>query len=160
MSVGDDLQNVVQTCCVFVVDENETTRAALRFMLLGYSETHEMASVEAALVTGKQWRPDLVIVSALLVARSDLVLLHQLRAVWPGVKLLVICEAAEDECHAAALAAGADDTLMRPFMVDAVRRKMDRLLGRQQDEPRHSADKRLTLPHGPAVDHTVHIGHH
>ena len=160
MSVGDDLQNLVQTCCVFVVDENETTRAALRFMLLGYSETHEMVSVEAALVTGKQWRPDLVIVSALLVARSDLVLLHQLRAVWPGVKLLVICEAAEDECHAAALAAGADDTLMRPFMVDAVRRKVDRLLGRRQDEARHSGRTRLAPPQVPAAELGAHIGHH
>lgn len=160
MQSGDDLQLVVQTHCVFVVDENETTRAALQFMLFGDYEVHEMASVDTALIIGKERQPDLFVVNARLVACSDLVLLHQLRAVWPGVKCVVICEAADDECHAAALAAGADDTLMRPFMVDSVRRKLDALLGRLRDEPLVAADTRLALPQVPAVDHAVYISHH
>jgi len=131
MQIGVEAQRAVENRRVFVLDEDEINRTVLQFMLADDNETHEFATVDAALEKGLQWQPDLVLVSALLVARDGAELLHNLRAAWPGVKLLVICEAADDECTAAAMAAGANDTLARPFKVEPVRRKVDRHLGRK-----------------------------
>jgi DNA-binding response OmpR family regulator len=131
MQIGVEAQRAVENRRVFVLDEDEINRTVLQFMLADDNETHEFATVDAALEKGLDWQPDLVLLSAMLVIRDGVELLHNLRSAWPGVKLLVICEAADDESIAAAMAAGADDTLTRPFKVEPVRRKVDRHLGRK-----------------------------
>ena len=124
-----DARPVVRTHCVFVIEEDEVTRAALQFMLPGGNETYEMADIASVLPLGRQRPPDLILVGESVIVRNTRALLHQLRAVWPDLKCLVICESGDDECQAAARAVGADDTLTRPFKPEVVRRKVDGLLG-------------------------------
>jgi DNA-binding response OmpR family regulator len=131
MQIGVEAQRAVENRRVFVLDEDEINRTVLQFMLADDNETHEFGDLATALAKGEQWPPDLVLISALQVAREGAGLLGRLREAWPGVKLLVICEAAEDDCAVAATAAGADDCLTKPFKVEPVRRKVDRHLGRK-----------------------------
>jgi CheY-like chemotaxis protein len=131
MQIGVEAQRAVENRRVFVLDEDDINRTVLQFMLADDNETHEFATVDAALEKGLQWQPDLVLLGASLLARDGAELLHNLRGAWPGVKLVVLCDAADDGVAAAAVAAGADDTLARPFKVEPVRRKVDRHLGRQ-----------------------------
>lgn len=131
MQIGVEAQRAVENRRVFVVDEDEIHRAALQFMLADENETHEFATVLAALAKGEQWPPDLVLLGASLAAQGGTDLLLRLRGAWPEVKLMVICETADIACIAAAKATGADDALARPFRLESVRRKTDRLLGRK-----------------------------
>ena len=124
MRMGTGVQRAIKNRRVFVLDEDEINRTVLQFMLADDNETYEFTSVGSALKRGLRLRPDVVLISALLVAREGRELLHKLRVTWPGVKLVVICKAADEECEAAALAAGADDCLARPFMLEPVRRKL------------------------------------
>jgi DNA-binding response OmpR family regulator len=131
MQIGVEAQRAVENRRVFVLDEDEINRTVLQFMLADDNETHEFATIDAALEKGLDWQPDLVLLSAAFVIRDGTELLHNLRSAWPGVKLLVICEADDAESIAAVMAVGADDTLTRPFKVEPVRRKVDRHLGRK-----------------------------
>ena len=125
MPIGTEVQRAIKGRRVFVLDEDEINRTVLQFMLEHDNETYEFTSVGSALKRGLRLRPDVVLISALLVAHEGRELLHKLRVTWPDVKLVVICEAADEECEAAAMAAGADDCLARPFMLEPVRRKVD-----------------------------------
>jgi len=131
MQIGVDAQRAVENRRVFVIDEDEINRAALQFMLADENEAHEFAAVEAALAKGEQWPPDLVLLGTTLVAQGGAPLLVRLRSAWAGVRLLAICETGDVACISAARAMGADDALARPFKLETVRRKTDRLLGRQ-----------------------------
>ncbi|BAP88479.1 response regulator receiver protein [Burkholderiales bacterium GJ-E10] len=130
MQIGVDAQRAVENRRVFVIDESEIDRAALQFMLADENETHEFASVQAALEKGEAWPPDLALIGTSVTGKGGAALLHRLRATWPGIKILVVSETADIAGIAAAKAAGADDALARPFKLETVRRKVDRLLGR------------------------------
>ena len=125
MRKATEVQRAIKSRRVFVLDGDEINRTVLQFMLEGDNETYQFTSVGSALKRGLRLRPDVVLISALLVAHEGRELLHKLRVTWPDVKLVVICEAADEECEAAALAAGADDCLARPFMLEPVRRKVE-----------------------------------
>lgn len=128
MQIGVEAQRAVENRRVFVLDEDEINRTVLQFMLADDNETHEFATLDAALEKGRQWPPDLVLLGAALAARP---MLDELRAAWPKVKLLAILAQADGEAAEAAMAAGADDTLAGPFEVESVRRKVDGHLGRK-----------------------------
>jgi len=131
MQIGVDAQRAVENRRVFVIDEGEVDRAALQFMLADENETHEFATVQAAVVKGGDWPPDLVLLGASLLAagRGDLV--QGLRRAWPAVKVIAVCDTADIASVADAKSTGADDALPRPFTLENVRRKVDRLLGRR-----------------------------
>lgn len=130
MQIGVDAHRAVENRRVFVIDEGEIDRAALQFMLADENETHEFATVDAAMAKGQDWQPDLVLLGASLLARGRAGLVPELRRAWPGVKVIAVCETADIASVAAAKASGADDALPRPFKLEHVRRKVDRLLGR------------------------------
>ncbi len=131
MQIGVEAQRAVENRRVFVVDEDDINRTVLQFMLADDNETHELDSVAAADAKGAEWKPDLIIVSAALVAKTGDSHVSHWRAAWPEIKVLVICEACDDACVTAAKTAGADDTLTRPFKLEVVRRKVDLWLGRK-----------------------------
>ncbi len=133
MQIGVEAQRAVENRRIFVIDDDEISRAALQFMLADENETHEFASIEAALAKGEAWRPDLVLLGSTLVAQGGAALPERLRSYWPLVKLLAVCDTADIACVAAAKATGADDALARPFKLETVRRKVDRMLGRKVD---------------------------
>jgi len=130
MQIGVDAQRAVENRRIFVIDESEIDRAALQFMLADENETHEFATLEAAMAKGQIWPPDLVLLGASLLAKGRAELVRGLRCAWPAVKVIAVCETADIASVAAAKAAGADDALPRPFKLENVRRKVDRLLGR------------------------------
>lgn len=128
MQIGVEAQRAVENRRVFVVDADDISRTALQFMLADDNETHEFATLDAAIAKGRQWPPDLFLIGGPLFAADGAALAARLRTNWPGIKVLAICDA---DHAAAALALGADDAVTRPFKMEAVRRKVDRHLGRK-----------------------------
>ena len=76
MQIGVETAKAVDQRRVFVVDEDEITRAALQFMLHDEIETHELATPEEAYAKGVDWlKPDVVLLGVgVTVATTCLVL--------------------------------------------------------------------------------------
>src|SRR6266568_9318625 len=55
MQIGVETSKAVDQRRVFVVDDDEITRAALQFMLHDEIETHELATPEEAYAKGVEW---------------------------------------------------------------------------------------------------------
>jgi len=111
---------------IFLIDPDVVNRSAVYYMIADANETYELDSVADLAGMSARLVPDLVIVSALLVAKHGKALIQGWRIAWPGVKVLVVCEDCDNGCVVAAKAAGANDTLQRPFKLEAVRRKVER----------------------------------
>ena len=126
MEIGADIKHLPGSQRIFLIDRDMVNRSALYFMISADNEIHEFERIADAAETGGRLIPDLVIVNALLVAEHGKALIQGWRAVWPRVKVLLICEACDTECVTAARTAGAVDTLQRPFRRDEVRRKASR----------------------------------
>jgi len=129
MQIGVELSKAVQNRRIFVVDDDEIFRAALQFMLHDDYETHEIGSVDAALAKAKEWRPDLLLVAESIVRAHGTVLLARFREEIPGVKILVIVEAAADGFGKECIVAGADGVIAKPLKIEFVRQKVDALFG-------------------------------
>ena len=62
MQIGVETSKAVDQRRVFVIDDDEITRAALQFMLHDEIETHELTSPEEAYEKGVGWlKPDVVL---------------------------------------------------------------------------------------------------
>lgn len=112
---------------VFIIDDDDVDRSVLQFMLGGDREAGEFERIDAA-ERHACWPADLVVVAATLVAGGGPKLIARWRVLWPEMKIFVICEGCDDDCVVAALHAGADDTLTRPFRMDFVRHKIEQAL--------------------------------
>lgn len=132
MQIGVESSRAVENKRVFVVDGDEITRAALQFMLHDENETHELASVEKALAKGREWRPDLVLLGLPIVENTGVGVLADLAARFPGVKILVVADSDQDPLAKTCLDAGAHAVLGKPLTIEAVRYKVDVLLGRRK----------------------------
>jgi DNA-binding NtrC family response regulator len=131
MQIGVETSRAVDNKRVFVVDSDEITRAALQFMLHDENETHELVSLEAAYAKGAEWKPDLVLLGLDIVRSRGINVLAEIGARLPGARLLLVADGVADDLAKTALAAGAHGLLKRPFTVESVRQKVDRLLGRR-----------------------------
>ena len=130
MKIDIETKPVVSGHRIFLIDPDVINRSPLYFMISDANETYEFDSIaDVADMNGRQV-PDLVIVNASLVAKCGKALIQGWRSAWPQVKVLLICEACDNECIIAAKAAGADDTLQRPFKRDDVLRKVERWMER------------------------------
>ena len=125
MQIGVDSQRAVDNKRVFVIDDNEVTRAALQFMLADENETHEFAAIAPALAKALAWPPDLILLGGGLLA--DAALLEPLKGSARAPKLLLVCD--EAERHAAA-ATDIDGILLKPLRLEKVRSRVDAALGR------------------------------
>jgi CheY-like chemotaxis protein len=132
MQIGVELSKAVQNRRIFVVDDDEIFRAALQFMLHDDYETHEIASVDAALTKAKEWRPDLLLVAESIVRAHGAALLARLGEEIPGVKILVVVEAAVDGFGKECIEAGADGAIAKPLKIEFVRQKVDALFGNRK----------------------------
>lgn len=130
MQIGVETSRAVDNKRVFVVDDDEITRAVLQFMLHDENETHEVPDVETALRKSAQSAPDVILLGAGLLRRHGLPVLDTFKASVPGVKLLLVGESESDPIIADGLRYGADAALAKPLTVEATRKKVDRLLGR------------------------------
>lgn len=132
MQIGVEASRAVENKRIFVVEQDEVTRAALQFMLHDENETHEVRDLETAYRKGRSSRPDLILLGVSIVRERGLKTLEEIKNVLPGVKLILVGGADEGPAPDSALRAGADDVLVKPLRIEAVREKVDRHLGRKR----------------------------
>lgn len=131
MQIGVETSKAVDQRRVFVVDEDEVTRAALQFMLHDEIETHELATLEEAYDKGGGWlKPDVVLLGASILTERGTGLLGDVTAKFPGVRVLIVCDRSQEAVAVEGMKAGAHGTLVKPLTLEAVRKKVDTVLGR------------------------------
>ena len=131
MQIGVETSKAVDERRVFVVDEDEITRAALQFMLHDEIETHELATPEEAYEKGTGWlAPHVVLLGvSWLKTRGD-ALIGEIKARFPGVRILIVCDKADEAIAVGGMKAGAHGAVVKPLTLEGVRKKVDTVLGR------------------------------
>ncbi len=136
MQIGVETAKAVDQRRVFVLDEDEIVRAALQFMLHDEIETHEIASVEEAYEKGVGWlKPDVILLGASVLKSRSLSLLAELAERFEGVRILIVCDKIDEALAVEAMKRGAHATLLKPLKIEAVRQKVDTVLGRGGAKP-------------------------
>jgi DNA-binding NtrC family response regulator len=131
MQIGVETAKAVDQRRVFVVDEDEIIRAALQFMLHDEIETHELASLEDAYDKGRGWlAPDVILLGVSIVAKRGAEVIAEIAGRYPEVRVLIVTGRDEEATAIAAIKAGAHGALVKPLTLEAVRRKVDTILGR------------------------------
>lgn len=130
MQIGVETSRAVENKRVFVVDDDDITRAVAQFMLQDDNETHDLASLADAYVKAERGRPDLLLLGLSIVEAGGPELLRSIAGRWPDTRILLIAEAAQDGVAIGYLKAGAHGVLAKPFTVESIRRKVDIQLGR------------------------------
>lgn len=128
MQIGVDSIKAVDNKRIFVVDDDEITRAVLQFMLHDENETHDLQSLDAALAKSVDWKPDLLILGAGVVNENGVGILESLKSMIPGLSILLVAEANQLPFAAACLKSGADAIVAKPLTIEIVRGKVDTLL--------------------------------
>ncbi len=132
MQIGVDSNKAVDNKRVFVVDTHDITRAILQFMLHDENETHDLPSLEAALTKSTQWKPDLILLGLGIIQEHSTAILADIKGRIEGVKILLVAENADDPIVRDCLTSGADGLLLKPLTIQAVRKKVDAMLGRRR----------------------------
>lgn len=131
MQIGVESAKAVDQRRVFVIDEDEVTRIALQFMLHDEIETHELATLEDAYAKGVEWlKPDIVMLGVSFVKQLGMGLIGEIKSRFGPVSIVIVCEKAEEAVAVEALKAGAHAALVKPLTLDAVRKRVDTILGR------------------------------
>jgi len=136
MQIGVETAKAVDQRRVFVVDEDEIIRAALQFMLHDEIETHELGSLEEAYAKGQGWlAPDVILLGVSIVAARGVDVVAEITGRYPAVRILIVTGKEDEATAIAALKAGAHGALVKPLTLEAVRRKVDTILGREGGAP-------------------------
>ena len=131
MQIGVETSKAVDQRRVFVVDEDEITRSVLQFILHDEIETHELASPEEAYEKGQGWlSPHVVLLGVSLIQKRGVELVGQMIEKFPGVRILIVCDKSEEGLAVEAMKAGAHGAMVKPLTLEAVRKKVDTILGR------------------------------
>jgi DNA-binding NtrC family response regulator len=131
MQIGVETAKAVDQRRVFVVDEDEITRAALQFMLHDEIETHELATPEEAYEKGVDWlRPDVVLLGVSFLKARGAGLVGDIGAKFPGVRILIVTDKSDEATAVEAMKAGAHGAVVKPLTLEGVRKKVDTILGR------------------------------
>ena len=136
MQIGVETSKAVDNKRVFVVDSDEITRAALQFMLHDEIETHELATPEEAYEKGVDWlRPHVVLLGVSFLKQRGVALVGELAARFPNVRILIVCDKSDEAIAIEGMKAGAHGALVKPLTLEAVRKKVDTILGRGGGAP-------------------------
>jgi CheY-like chemotaxis protein len=130
MQIGVESSRAVDNKRLFVVDDDEITRAALQFMLHDENEAHEVPDVPSALRKSEQMKPDVILLGAGLVRKEGAEVVNLLKSRIPGMKLLLVADSDSDPLVNECRQHGADAVLLKPITIEATRKQVDRLLGR------------------------------
>lgn len=131
MQIGVETAKAVDQRRVFVVDEDEITRAALQFMLHDEIETHELTSPEEAYAKGVDWlKPDVLLLGVSFLKSRGPGLIGELTAKFPGVRILVVTDRSDEATAVESMKAGAHGAVVKPLTLEGVRQKVDTILGR------------------------------
>jgi DNA-binding NarL/FixJ family response regulator len=136
MQIGVETAKAVDQRRVFVIDEDEVTRAALQFMLHDEIETHELATPEEAYEKGVGWlKPDVVLLGVSFLKNRGPGLIGELAAKFPDVRILVVTDKSDETTAIEGMKAGAHGAVVKPLTLEAVRKKVDTILGRAGAAP-------------------------
>ncbi len=136
MQIGVETAKAVDQRRVFVLDEDEIVRAALQFMLHDEIETHEIASIQEAYEKGVGWlKPDVVLLGASFLTSNGVSILKELAERFAGVRILIVCDKADEALSVDAMKHGAHGILVKPLKIENVRQKVDTVLGRGGAKP-------------------------
>lgn len=131
MQIGVETSKAVDQRRVFVIDEDDITRAALQFMLHDEIETHELATPEEAYAKGTDWlMPHVVLLGVSFLKQRGPGLIGEVVDRFPGVRILIVTDKSEEATALEGLKAGAHGALVKPLTLEAVRKKVDTILGR------------------------------
>ena len=131
MQIGVETAKAVDQRRVFVVDDDEITRAALQFMLHDEIETHELATPEEAYAKGTDWlKPHVVLLGVSFLKERGTGLVAEMLKRFPGVRVLIVCAKADEAVAVEGLKAGAHGAVVKPLTLESVRKKVDTILGR------------------------------
>ena len=131
MQIGVETSKAVDQRRVFVIDEDDVTRAALQFMLHDEIETHELATPEEAYEKGIDWLiPHVVLLGVSFLKQRGSGLISEVASRFPGVRILIVTDKSEEATALEGLKAGAHGALVKPLTLEAVRKKVDTILGR------------------------------
>lgn len=131
MQIGVDSQRAVENKRVFVIDSDDISSMALQFMLADECETHVLPDLARALDKGRDWPPQLVLLGAGILALEGTAAVTRLKERHADLKIMIVCDSADEAPVVQALALGANATLLRPLKLETVRRKVDAQLGRR-----------------------------
>jgi len=144
MQIGVDNDRRVENKRVFIIDNDGITGSILQFMLEDDNETHEFANTEDAFAASEKTVyqktelsiPQMVIVGTNILAERGADHLKEIAAKFPEAKIVVIADNNDDPIAKQCMAkgGGAHGALIKPLTVEAVRRKVDMLLGRLKAE--------------------------
>ena len=136
MQIGVETSKAVDQRRIFVVDRDEITRAALQFMLHDENETHELATIEEAYEKGTGWLvPDVLILGVGFVEERGTALIGEIAERYPAARILIVTGLEQEATALEALKAGAHGALVKPLRLEAVRQKVDTILGRPGGAP-------------------------
>ncbi|GGN42236.1 MAG: hypothetical protein CMH85_07010 [Novosphingobium sp.] len=136
MQIGVETSKAVDQRRIFVVDEDEITRAALQFMLHDEIETHELCSLAEAYDKGQDWLlPDVFILGMSILKAHGIGVISEIAKNYPSARVLIVAGMEDEELGLAALKAGAAGALLKPLKIEAVRQKVDTILGRAGAAP-------------------------
>jgi CheY-like chemotaxis protein len=130
MQIGVETSRAVENKRIFVVDDDDITRAVLQFMLQDENETHDLPSLADAYRKGEQAAPDLILLGTSVIARDGPGVLAAIATRWSDVRILVVAERGEEISDRIPLQGAAHGVVNKPLTLEAVRRKVDIQFGR------------------------------
>jgi DNA-binding NtrC family response regulator len=131
MQIGVESARAVENKRVFVIDNDEITRAILQFMLHDENETHELANMNEAYEKAAEWKPDVILLGLGVVQEHGETLVGEIRGRIPGAKIAIVADTSTNPAAQSCLKQGAQSILAKPFTIENVRRKVDIMLGRR-----------------------------
>lgn len=139
---------------ILVVDDEPQITRVLRHSLAAHGyDVRTAADGESALDTLKDFRPDLVITDLQMPEMSGLDLCREIRAL-SQIPILVLSVKGEERTKVAALDAGADDYVTKPFGMDELLARVRAALRRG---PVESVSEQPHLSAGDfAIDRSIH----
>lgn len=126
---------------ILIVDDEQSIRKLLKTGLEGYGyEVMTASSGNEALVAVAQRQPDLVVLDINLNSEPDgLETCRRVRE-WSQIPIIILSVRGDESTKVAALDAGADDYLTKPFGMEELRARIQAVLRRVALEPQSDPD--------------------
>jgi DNA-binding NarL/FixJ family response regulator len=120
---------------IFVVESDEVIRSALHFILDDQNETYSFVTLGSAFAKAAEVAPSLVLLGIGTLQGDGERVLAEIATQLPGARILMVANSASDPLALSSLKWGAHGVLGKPITFDAVRCKVDALLGRRAISP-------------------------
>jgi DNA-binding NarL/FixJ family response regulator len=114
--------------CIIVIDNDAASCNALQQILADESETYVMPDVISALDWACHGSPELILLGRNIIAIEGAGAVMRFRRQFPDAKILIVCDALDDDEVRQARMQGVDNTLLRSLGSDGVRSKVHELL--------------------------------